>query len=85
MGNQDLPLGPGDRHVRAFELAGWYVARIQGSHKILRKDGVEYNLAIPCHQGRDVPRALIKKQVTLAGLSIAEYCALYRGNKIKID
>jgi predicted RNA binding protein YcfA (HicA-like mRNA interferase family) len=74
-----VPLGPGDRHVRAFERAGWYVARKQGSHKILCKKGVPHILSIPCHQGHDVPRALIKSQLKLAGLNITQYCALYRG------
>jgi predicted RNA binding protein YcfA (HicA-like mRNA interferase family) len=78
MGNRDLPLGPGDRHVRAFELADWRVARTQGSHKILCKDGVPHILSIPCHKGKDVPRALIKKLLDLAGLSITEYCELFR-------
>jgi predicted RNA binding protein YcfA (HicA-like mRNA interferase family) len=74
-------VGPGDRHVRAFERAGWYQARKQGSHVIMCKEGEEATLAIPCHTGRDVPRALIYNQVKLAGLTVSEYVALYRGKR----
>lgn len=81
MGAREIPLGPGDRHVVAFERAGWYKARKQGSHVIMSKAGTPVNLSIPCHGGSDVPRSLIHSLVKAAGLTEAEYKAYYEGKR----
>lgn len=74
MGLRDLPLAPGERHVKAFERAGWRQTRkTRGSHAILEKEGVDATLSIPCHKGKDVKRALLSKQIKLAGMTGSEY------------
>jgi predicted RNA binding protein YcfA (HicA-like mRNA interferase family) len=49
-----LPRAPGDRHVRAFERAGWRVNYIESSHHILVKEGFDVHLSIPVHKGREM-------------------------------
>ena len=49
-----LPRARGDKHVRAFERAGWRVNHIEGSHYILVKEGFDVHLSIPVHKGRDL-------------------------------
>ena len=45
-----LPRISGREAVRAFEKAGWEVARQRGSHVVLTKPGSIYTLSIPLHR-----------------------------------
>jgi predicted RNA binding protein YcfA (HicA-like mRNA interferase family) len=76
VGQKDLPLASGERHARAFERCGWKRVRVtsgKNPHIILEKKGVRATLSIPNHKGKDVKRALLQKQVKLAGLTEQEY------------
>lgn len=77
MGQADLPLGSGKAHVKAFQRAGWELLprRGRGSHFLLRRTGFRGRLSIPDHA--EVKRALLAKQVKLAGLTEDEYSAYY--------
>jgi len=72
MGQRDLPLAAGGAHVKAFERAGWTCLKRRGNgkHFILAKEG-KGHLSIPDH--KEVKRALLQKQIQLAGLTEAEY------------
>ena len=72
----DLPRVSGREAVRAFQRAGWEVARQRGSHVVLVKPGCIYSLSIPLHSilGPGLLRDLIRK----AGLSIEEFVDLLR-------
>jgi len=48
-----LPRISGREAVRAFEKAGWEVARQRGSHMVLTKPGSIYTLSIPLHRTLD--------------------------------
>jgi len=76
-----LPRAPGDKHVRAFERAGWRVNHIEGSHYILIKEGADVHLSIPVHKGRDWGVGLLRKLICKAGLTPEEYVAFFRGKK----
>ena len=78
-----LPRAPGDRHVRAFERAGWRVNYIEGSHYILVKEGFDVHLSIPVHKGHDMGVGLLRKLIRKAGLTPEEYIAFFRGKKLK--
>lgn len=69
-----LPVVSGAKAVRAFERAGWVVARRKGSHIILKKPATFYTLSVPDHAELDpgTLRSLIRK----AGLTIEEFTAL---------
>lgn len=66
-----LPRVSGRKAVRAFQRAGWEVARQRGSHVILTKPGCIYTLSIPLHPvlGPGLLRDLIRK----AGLTVEEF------------
>ncbi|MBI4330504.1 MAG: type II toxin-antitoxin system HicA family toxin [Chloroflexi bacterium] len=51
-----LPVVSGKEAVRAFEKAGWEVARRESSHVILAKAGSKVVLSVPDHR---VPLTLI--------------------------
>ncbi|MBI4607914.1 MAG: type II toxin-antitoxin system HicA family toxin [Candidatus Rokubacteria bacterium] len=69
-----LPVVSGAKAVKAFERAGWVVARRKGSHIILKKPATFYTLSVPDHDELDpgTLRSLIRK----AGLTVEEFAAL---------
>jgi len=69
-----LPRVSGRKAVRAFQRAGWEVARQRGSHVILTKTGSVYTLSVPLHPvlGPGLLRDLIRK----AGLTVDEFTEL---------
>jgi len=71
-----LPRISGQRAVRAFQRAGWEVARQRGSHIVLTKPGSIYTLSIPLHPvlGPGLLRDLIRK----AELTTEEFAELLR-------
>lgn len=82
MGNDRLPLGCCADHVKAFERLGWAVAKSRGkNHVVLKKDGARYHLSIPNHQGKDVKRGLIGKQLANAGITEDEYIEAFGKQK----
>jgi predicted RNA binding protein YcfA (HicA-like mRNA interferase family) len=84
MTRKNLPLAPGDRHVKAFVRAGWTERkRTAGSHAIMTKDGHPEPLSIPCHKDKDVKRGLLEDLVQLAGMTIEEYCACFKGKRLE--
>jgi predicted RNA binding protein YcfA (HicA-like mRNA interferase family) len=66
-----LPVISGREAVRAFERAGWIVARQRASHIVLIKPGVPVNLSIPDHKQLD--RGLLRSQIRKAGLTVDEF------------
>ncbi|WP_436527294.1 type II toxin-antitoxin system HicA family toxin [Actinoplanes sp. HUAS TT8] len=66
-----VPSLPGTRIVRALERHGFKVARISGSHHILRHpDG--RGTTVPVHHGRDVAKGTLRGILNDVGLSIEE-------------
>lgn len=54
--------------VRLFKADGWVIDRIQGSHYVLKKNGMVE--VIPVHGGKDLARGLelkLKKRLGLKG------------------
>jgi predicted RNA binding protein YcfA (HicA-like mRNA interferase family) len=85
MGLRDLPLAGGARHVAAFKHAGWVVVRIKGAHHIMERDGVENHLAVPCHKGTDMSRALLSGLIDAAGMTEADYCDHFHKRIPRVD
>ena len=69
-----LPRVSGLKAVRAFQRAGWEVARQRGSHVVLTKAGSIYTLSVPLHPvlGPGLLRDLIRK----SGLTVEEFTEL---------
>jgi predicted RNA binding protein YcfA (HicA-like mRNA interferase family) len=69
-----LPLVSGEQAVSAFEKAGWAVKRRSGSHIILKKPGVIYNLSIPTSS--QLKRGTLRSLIGKAGLSVEDFLKL---------
>jgi len=66
------PAVRGERVVRALERVGFKVARITGSHYIMRHlDG--RGTTVPVHPGRDVAKGTLRGILDDIGLSIDEF------------
>ena len=76
-----LPRAEAERHLKAFERAGWHVARVTGSHYILAKEGVDFHLSIPYHRGQTVKIGLLRGLLRDAGLTNDEYLTLFHSKK----
>ena len=66
------------RVIKAFERAGWQVARQRGSHVILSKEGSSRIISIPVHKGKPVKQGLIRHLIAIAGISVEEFLELYK-------
>ena len=66
-----LPRISGQEAVRAFQRAGWEVARQRGSHVALTKPGSLYTLSIPLHEV--LGPGLLRDQIRKAGLTVDEF------------
>jgi len=69
-----VPRISGQEAVRAFEKAGWELARQRGSHVVLIKPGSIYTLSIPLH--RVLGPGLLRDQMRKAELTIEEFIDL---------
>lgn len=63
----------GRRAVRAFERAGFFAGKPEGSHVTLKKPGYPV-IVIPLH--REVSPFLLRSQIKRAGLSEEEFLKL---------
>lgn len=75
MGQADLPVASGAQHVKAFGQFGWELRPAKRNHFVLHKPGHAAHISIPNH--REVKRALLAKQLKLAGITEAAYCAAF--------
>jgi predicted RNA binding protein YcfA (HicA-like mRNA interferase family) len=66
-----VPSVRGERIVRSLERAGFKVARVRGSHHIMRHpDG--RGTTVPVHQGRDVAKGTLRGILSDVGMTIEE-------------
>jgi predicted RNA binding protein YcfA (HicA-like mRNA interferase family) len=66
-----LPAVPGAKMVKALERAGFTVARISGSHHVMRHpDG--RTVVIPVHAGRDIAKGTLRNILAIIGMDAEE-------------
>ncbi|RZB29202.1 MAG: hypothetical protein AEth_01344 [Candidatus Argoarchaeum ethanivorans] len=65
-----LPGMYGIEAVKAFNNAGWFVAR-QTGHTIMIKPGSIVTFSVPRH--KELDRGTIRKLIKLAGLTVDDY------------
>ena len=66
-----VPAVPGIKVVRALERAGFEVARISGSHHVMRHpDG--RTVPVPVHPGRDMPNGTLRNIHAIIGMEVDE-------------
>jgi predicted RNA binding protein YcfA (HicA-like mRNA interferase family) len=66
-----LPAIAGAKVVRALERAGFTVARISGSHHVMRHpDG--RTVVVPVHAGRDIAKGTLRNILAIIGMDAEE-------------
>lgn len=73
----ELPRITGKEAIKAFELAGWTLDRVKGSHYILINPGC-VPLSIPVHGKEILKPGLLKGQINNAGLTVEEFIDLLK-------
>jgi len=71
-----LPRWPGTEIIKVLKNAGWRLDRIEGSHHILVKDGIETILSVPMHGTKPIKVGLLKGLINDAGLTNEEFLNL---------
>jgi len=69
-----LPIISGIKAVKAFNKAGWVVARQTGSHMIMVRQSSIVTLSVPKHD--EIDRGTLRKLINLAGLTVDEFVKL---------
>ena len=59
----------GKELCKIVEKKGWILKRINGSHHIYKKTGVENLLVIPVHKNQDLKHGLLRSIMKLANIS----------------
>jgi predicted RNA binding protein YcfA (HicA-like mRNA interferase family) len=66
-----LPAISGAKVVRALERAGFTVARVSGSHHVMRHlDG--RTVVVPVHAGRDIAKGTLRNILAIIGMDAKE-------------
>lgn len=73
----DLPSITGAEAIKAFEKCGFSVARINGSHHIMKKDGQPSNLTVPVHGSKCIKRGTLRSLIRGAGLTVSKFADCY--------
>jgi predicted RNA binding protein YcfA (HicA-like mRNA interferase family) len=68
-----VPRISGEKAKRAFERAGFYKTRMNGSHCIMKKEGHRYHLSVPMHKGETIGVGLLASLIEAAGLTVDEF------------
>ena len=58
----------GKRFCKLLEKRGWILRRINGSHFVYKKEGVEELLVVPVHKNNDLKTGLLKSLLKLSGI-----------------
>jgi predicted RNA binding protein YcfA (HicA-like mRNA interferase family) len=66
-----VPSIPGAQVVRALEKTGFALARVRGSHHILRHDDGRV-VSVPVHSGQDLAKGTLRNILALTGITLDE-------------
>ena len=69
-----LPVISGADAVKAFEKAGWVIARQRGSHVIMLKTGHIASLSIPQH--KEIAPGTLRAIIRNSGVSVEDFLTL---------
>jgi predicted RNA binding protein YcfA (HicA-like mRNA interferase family) len=69
-----VPLLRPSEVVKAFERAGWQIARQRGSHIIMTKPGHLATLSIPEHS--EVARGTLRSLIARSGMAVEDFLLL---------
>jgi predicted RNA binding protein YcfA (HicA-like mRNA interferase family) len=67
-----IPAVTGTKVIKALERAGFVVARINGSHHVMRHpDGRA--VPVPVHMGKDMPKGTLRNILSIIGMTPDEF------------
>jgi predicted RNA binding protein YcfA (HicA-like mRNA interferase family) len=69
----ELPVVTGPDAIKAFEQAGFVLARVEGSHHILKKPGHRYLLTVPVHGNRSLKPGTLRGLLRGADMSVEQF------------
>ena len=69
----NVPRISGEEAIKAFGCVGFRVARINGSHHILKREGTPALLSIPVHRGKTIGIGLLRSQIDAAKMTVKEF------------
>jgi predicted RNA binding protein YcfA (HicA-like mRNA interferase family) len=72
----ELPCVTGKQAVAVFEKAGFRVARVAGSHHILKREGHPHLLSVPVHGAQLLAKGTLRALIRGSGLSVEEFSNL---------
>jgi predicted RNA binding protein YcfA (HicA-like mRNA interferase family) len=59
----------GREFAKVLERHGWFLKRVQGSHHIYMKPGVQARISVPIHGNRSLKAGLLHHFLKTAGLT----------------
>ncbi len=71
-----LPVVTGKEAIPAFSKPGFSVARIRGSHHVMKKEGHRYQLSVPVHSGRPLKKGILRSLIQTAGITPEQFAEL---------
>lgn len=71
----ELPSVSGKDVVKAFQRLGFKLARIRGSHHILKRDGHPHLVSVPVHGSQSVKRGTLRGAIAASGASDEDFLA----------
>jgi len=68
-----LPVITGLQAVAAFEVLGFSVVRIKGSHHMMKRDNHPSCLSVPCHSGKNIKKGTLRSLIRDSGHTVEEF------------
>jgi predicted RNA binding protein YcfA (HicA-like mRNA interferase family) len=71
-----LAVVTGEQAVQAFSKLGFFVARMTGSHHVMKREGHRYLLSVPVHAGQTLKPGTLRGLIRAAGITPDEFADL---------
>ncbi len=72
----ELPTVTGREAIQAFARAGFIEHHIKGSHHVLKKTGLLFQLTVPVHGKMPLKKGTLRRLIRDAGLTVGEFTDL---------
>ncbi|MEX0938236.1 MAG: type II toxin-antitoxin system HicA family toxin [Pirellulales bacterium] len=70
----ELPQATGQETINALTRLGFHVARVKGSHHIMKRAGHRHVITVPAHGSKPLKRGTLRSILRSAGFTVAEFC-----------
>jgi predicted RNA binding protein YcfA (HicA-like mRNA interferase family) len=73
-----FPVVNGKKAVAALERPGFRLDRVEGSHRIMIKDGHRWTVPVPVHGSRSILKGTLRSIIRMAGVTKKQFYAHVR-------